>query len=113
MYNRLKKTKITQIKYYDAKHIFIIFHIKDKMLLNFKYIKITKSFKKLNNKYYDSFKIELFIKKQIYPCRLLKIFKTIDNVFYMSLLKLYRKNFEKQFSSIMIKEKEQSKMKFF
>ena len=75
------------------------------MLLNFKNIKITKFYKKLNHKYYDLFKIKLFIKKQIYRFRFFKTFKNIHNVFYVSLLKFYRKNFEKLFLSIIMKKK--------
>ena len=75
------------------------------MLSNFKNIKITKSFKKLNYKYYNLFKIELFRKKQICCFRLFKTFKNSSNVFYESLLKFYPKNFEKPFSSVIIKKK--------
>ena len=80
-------------------------------MLNFTNIKITKLFKKLDHKYYDSFKIELLIKKQIYRFRLFKTFKSIYNVFHVLLLKSHRKSFEKQFSSIMIKKKKQWKIK--
>ena len=52
-------------------------------MLNFKIIKITKLFRKLNYKYYDLFKIELFIKKQIYRFRVFKTFKNIYNEFYV------------------------------
>ena len=106
-----KKSEITQIKYYDAKHILISFNIKNKVLLNFKNIKITRSFQKWNHKYYDLFEIDLFIEKQIYRLRLFKTFKSIYNVFYVLLLKYHRKNFEEQFLSVMIKEKKQWKQK--
>ena len=98
LYDRLKKTKITQVKYYDAKHILMSFNIEKKVLLNFRNIKITKSFKKLNHKYYDSFEIELSIENQIYRLRLFKTFRSIHNVFHVSLLKS---------SSVLMKEKEQ------
>ena len=68
---------------------------------------MTKLFKKLDHKYYDLFEIELFIKKQVYRFRLLKAFKSIHNVVYMSLLKSHRKNCEKQFLSVMIKKEKQ------
>ena len=74
-------------------------------MLNFKSIKITKSFKKLNHPYYVSFEIELFREKRIYRFRLFKTFKNIYNVFYVSLLKFYRKIFEKQASSVIMKKK--------
>ena len=63
---------------------------------------MTKLLKKLNHKYYDSFKIEVFVKKEIYRFHLLKIFKNIYNVFYILLFEFHRKNLEKQFSSIII-----------
>ena len=107
LYNRLKKTKATQIKYYNAKHILMSFNIENTVLLNFRNIKITKSFKKLKHKYYDSFEIKLLIEKQIYRFRLFKSFRSIHNVFHVSLLKSHRKNFEKQFSSVLMKEKKQ------
>ena len=107
LYDRLKKTKVIQAKCYDAKHIFMSFNIENKVLLNFKNIKITKSFKKLNHKYYDLFEIELSIKKQTYRLRLLKTFRSIHNVFYVLLLKSHRKNFEEQSSSVLMKEKKQ------
>ena len=83
------------------------FNIENKVLLNFKNIKITKSFKKLNHKYYDSFEIELSIEKQTYRFRLLKTFRSIHNVFHVSLLKSHRKDFEEQSSSVLIKEEKQ------
>ena len=87
------------------------FNIENKVLLHFRNIKITRSFKKWNHKYYDSFEIELSIEKQIYRFRLLKTFRSIYNVFHVSLLKFHRKNFEDSSSSVLMKEKEQWKMK--
>ena len=83
------------------------FNIENKILLNFRNIKITKSFKKLNYKYYDSFEIKLSIKKQTYRFRLFKIFRSIYNVFHVLLLKFHRSDFEKQFLFVLIKEKKQ------
>ena len=85
------------------------FNIENKVLLNFRNIKITKSFKKLNHKYYNSFKIELSIKKQIYRFRLFKTFRSIYKMFYVSLLKSHRSDFEEQFSSVLMKEKKTMK----
>ena len=109
LYNRLKKTKIIQAKYYDAKHILMSFNIENKVLLNFRNIKNTKLFKKLNYKYYDSFEVELSIKKHIYRFRLFKTFRNIDNVFYVLLLKFHRSDFEEQFLSVLMKEKKTRK----
>ena len=38
--------KITQIKYYDAKHTLMLFNIENKILLKLRNIMITKLFKK-------------------------------------------------------------------
>jgi hypothetical protein len=38
LYERLKKAKENQVKYYDEKHISRIFNVEDKILLNFKNI---------------------------------------------------------------------------
>ena len=51
LYDRLKKTKAIQAKNYDAKHIFMSFNIENKVLINFRNIKIMKLFKKLDHKY--------------------------------------------------------------
>ena len=83
------------------------FNIENKILLNFRNIKITKSFKKLNHKYYNSFKIELSIKKQTYRFRLFKTFRNIHNVFHVSLLKSHRKDFEEQSLFVLMKKEKQ------
>ena len=67
------------------------FNIENKILLNFRNIKITKLFKKLDHKYYDSFEIELSIEKQAYCLRLPKTFRSIHNVFHVSLLEQKKK----------------------
>ena len=89
------------------------FNIENKVLLNFRNIKITKSFKKLNHKYYDLFEVELSIEKQTYRFSLFKIFQSISNVFYVLLLKSHRIDFEEQFLSVLMNKKEQRKMKKF
>ena len=83
------------------------FNIENKILLNFRNIKITKSFKKLDYKYYNSFEIELSIKKQTYRFRLFKTFRNIHNVLHVLLLKSHRNDFEEQFLSMLIKEEKQ------
>jgi hypothetical protein len=57
LYKRLKNAKENQVKYYDKKHIFRIFNVKNKILLNFKNIHTFKLFKKLDHKYYKSFEM--------------------------------------------------------
>ena len=87
------------------------FNIENKVLLNFRNIKITKSIKKLNYKYYDSFEIELSIWKHTYRFRLFNTFRSIHNVFYVSLLKSHRSDFEEQSSSVLMKEEKHWKIK--
>jgi hypothetical protein len=112
LYKRLKETRSNQIKYYDKKHTFRIFNVKDKILLNFKNIHIFKSSKKLDHKYYESFEIEEFIEKQVYKLRLFHTF-WIHNVFHVSLLKSYKERFDDVITSflIMINEEKHDEMK--
>jgi hypothetical protein len=74
LYKRLKKTKENQIKYYDEKHILRIFNVENKILLNFKNIHTFKSFKKLDHKYYESFKMQNLVNKQAYKLNLFHTF---------------------------------------
>ncbi len=112
LYKRLKETKNNQIKYYDEKHTFRIFNVKNKILLNFKNIHIFQSSKKFDHKYYESFEIEKLIEKQVYKLRLSHTFR-IHNVFHVSLLKSYKKRFDDVItsSSIMINEEKHDEMK--
>ena len=100
---QLKKIKKNQIQYYDKKHIFKIYQIKKQILLNSKNFVLNKFIKKLNHKYYDSFEIDKFIKKQIYKLKILKIFCLMHNVFHMSLLKSFKKRIEKTSKFTIIK----------
>ncbi len=112
LYKRLKKTKNNQVKYYDEKHTFRIFNVKNKILLNFRNIHIFKSLKKFDHKYYESFEIEEFIEKQVYKLRLSHTFR-IHNVFHVSLLKSYKERFNDVITSfsIMINEEKHDEMK--
>ena len=57
------------------------------MLLNLKNLILNKFIKKMNYKYYDLFEINKFIKKQSYRLKFFKIFRSMHNVFHVSLLK--------------------------
>jgi hypothetical protein len=109
LYKRLKKTKKNQIKYYDEKHTFRIFNIENNILLNFKNIHTSRSFKKFDHKYYESFEIQNLVKKQTYRLNLSHTFR-IHNVF---LLKSFKKRFDEviTFFSIMINKKRHDEMK--
>jgi hypothetical protein len=81
----LIKVAENQVKYYNLKHISMIYNVDDKVLLNVKNIIFTKSFKKLDYKYYDSYEIIELIKKQAYKLKLSCLLKKIHNVFHVSL----------------------------
>jgi hypothetical protein len=76
------------------------------VLLNVKIIKITKSFKKLNHKYIEFFKVLLSIDKQIYRLRLSKSYDSIYNVFHVFLLESFKARFDESstFLSILVEE---------
>jgi hypothetical protein len=82
----LTKVAENQAKYYNLKHISMIYNVSDKVLLNVKNIIFTKSFKKLDYKYYDSYEIIESIEKQVYRLKLLFLLKEIHNVFHVFLL---------------------------
>jgi hypothetical protein len=75
-----------QFKYYNAKHISKIYAIENKMYLYAKNIKSTRSSKKLDYKYYELYKINMFINKQLYRLKLFANIKKIHNVFHVFLL---------------------------
>ena len=74
---------IEQINYYKKD---VMFKKNDFVFFSNKNIVINKSFKKLNNKMFDSFKI-IFIIDFFYKLKLFKIIK-IYNVFYFKFLDL-------------------------
>jgi hypothetical protein len=112
LYKRLKETRKNQVKYYDEKHTFRIFNVETKILLNFKNIHTSRSFKKLDHKYYESFEMQNLIEKQAYKFNLSHTFR-IHNVFYVFLLKVFKKQFDEMITSfsIMINEKRHDEMK--
>jgi hypothetical protein len=112
LYKRLKKARKNQIKYYDEKHILCIFNVEDKILLNFKNIHTSRSFKKLDHKYYESFEMQNLVKKQTYKFNLFHTFR-IHNVFHVFLLKLFKKWFDEMITSfsIIINEKKHDEVK--
>jgi hypothetical protein len=75
-----------QSKYYDAKHISKVYAIENKMYWCVKNIKSIRSSKKLDYKYYESYKINMFINKQSYRLKLSINMRKIHNVFHVFLL---------------------------
>jgi hypothetical protein len=112
LYKRLKEARKNQIKYYDEKHIFRIFNVEDKILLNFKNIHTSRSFKKFDHKYYESFEMQDLVNKQAYKLNLSHTFR-IHNVFHVSLLKSFKRRFDEVITSfsIMINEKRHDEVK--
>ncbi len=101
-----------QSKYYDAKHISKVYAIEDKMYLCVKNIKSIKSSKKLDYKYYESYKINMFINKQSYRLKLSANMKKIHNVFHVFLLEFCKDLAEKkQTSFIYVNDEKQWKIK--
>jgi hypothetical protein len=82
----------------------MIYNVDDKVLLNVKNIIFTKSFKKLDYKYYDSYEIIELIKKQVYKLKLSFLLKEIHNVFHVSLLKSYLYDLARTFELFSIIE---------
>jgi hypothetical protein len=112
LYKRLKEAKKNQVKYYDEKHTFRIFNVEDNILLNFKNIHTSRSFKKFDHKYYESFKMQNLVKKQTYKLSLSHTFR-IHNVFHVLLLKSFKRRFDEVITSfsIMIDKKRHDEMK--
>jgi hypothetical protein len=101
-----------QSKYYDTKHISKIYAIEDKMYLCVKNIKSTRSSKKLDYKYYESYKINMFIDKQSYRLKLSINMKKIHNVFHVFLFESCKDLAEKkQKSFIYVNDEKQWKIK--
>ncbi len=97
----MKKARKSQAKYYDDKHISRIFNVEDKILLNFKNIHTSRSFKKLDHKYYELFEMQNLVENQTYKFSLFHTFR-IHNVFHVSLLKSFKKEFDKVITSFLI-----------
>jgi hypothetical protein len=101
-----------QLKYYDAKHISKIYAIENKMYLCVKNIKSIQSSKKLDYKYYESYKINMFINKQSYRLKLSANMRKIHNVFLIFLFESCKDLAEKkQTLSIYVDDEKQWKIK--
>jgi hypothetical protein len=101
-----------QSKYYDVKHISKIYANENKVYLCVKNIKSIRSLKKLDYKYYESYKINMFINKQLYRLKLSINMRKIHNVFHVFLLKFCKDLAEKkQTSFIYVNDEKQWKIK--
>ncbi len=103
---------IEQFKYYDAKHTSKIYAIEDKVYLCVKNIRSTRSSKKLDYKYYESYKINMLINKQSYRLKLFANMRKIHNVFHVFLLESCKDLAEKkQTSFIYVNDEKQWEIK--
>jgi hypothetical protein len=101
-----------QFKYYDAKHTSKIYAMRNKVYLCVKNIKSTRSSKKLDYKYYESYKINMLINKQSYRLKLFANMKKIHNVFHVFLLESCKDVAKKkQTSLIYVNDEKQWKIK--
>jgi hypothetical protein len=83
----------------------MIFKPNDKIFLSAKNIRMRKFYKKLTNRYLDSFKISEKINNNVYKLKLLNQYRRLNDSFYMNFLKSYvRKAGEKPPNPILIDE---------
>ena len=107
--NRLKNVKKFQAKYYDKRHNFQFYKIKNRILLSSKNIIFSRFSKKLDFKFYESYEITNFVKKMIYQLTLFKAFqfRNIHDVFYVSLLESYINRLDIDSKSFVIEMKKE------
>ena len=108
---RLKNAKKFQIKYYDRRHSFQFYKIEDRILLSSKNITFSRFSKKLDFKFYKSYKITNFVKKMTYRLTLFKAFqfRNIHDVFHVLLLESYIDRLDIDSKSFVIEMKEEKK----
>ena len=102
-----------QAKHYNKNHKPKTYITGKKVYFNNKNIESTQPAKKLDYKYYESYKIKKLIKKQAYCLKLLPSMK-IHNVFHVSLLEPYtstNKLHNSPSSPIEVKSKKKYKVK--
>ena len=82
---QVKKAVKAQAKYYNVKYKPRIYNIRDMVYLNSKNITLTRPSKKLDFKFYRSYKVNIPVSKQAYCLKLPSSMK-IHNIFHVSLL---------------------------
>src|SRR6266536_3334512 len=87
---RLKQAREIQKKYYNKKHKPIQYQPGDLVMLLSRNITIKRPSKKLDAKFLKPFKIVETKGKQAYKLDLPQTYSRIHNIFYVSLLKLYK-----------------------
>ena len=111
-YLKLKWIQTTRSiqKNYNKKHFHVKFNVDQMMFLNAKNIRSIRSSKKLNYKYYESYRMLKFVERISYKFQLFVIMNEIHDVFHVSLLK-FCKNKNSTASSIFVNEKKNEKSK--
>ena len=110
-YLKLKWIQTTRSveKNYNKKHFHVKFNVDQMMFLNAKNIRSIRSSKKLNYKYYDSYRMLKFVERISYRFQFFAIINEIYNVFYVSFLK-FCKSKNSIVSSIFVNEKKKWKI---
>ena len=88
---RWEEAKETQAKYYNKRHTPIEYSVSELVLLSAQNIKTAQPSKKLGHHRLGPFEIEERIRKQAYRLKLPLRYKSIYNVFHVSLLEPYRR----------------------
>ena len=106
---RLKNAKKSQVKYYDKRHNFQFYKVENRILLSFKNITFNRFSKKLDFKFYESYKITNLVKKMTYRLTLFKAFqfRDIHDVFHVSLLESYINKLDTNSKSFFIEIKKE------
>jgi hypothetical protein len=86
-----RRAKDTQTKYYNEHYTPIEYSVGEMVLLSSQHIKTAQPSKKLGHRRLGPFKIIERIGKQAYRLKLSPRYKSIHNVFYVSLLEPYRR----------------------
>jgi hypothetical protein len=87
---RWQKAANAQVKYYNRKHIALIFKTENLIMLFIKNIKLKNSSQKLSHKFIKSFRIVETMNKQVYRLILLSFYR-IHDVFHVFYLKSYKR----------------------
>jgi hypothetical protein len=85
-----QKTANAQVKYYNRKHIALIFKTENLIMLSIKNIKLKNSNQKFSHKFIESFHIVETMNKQIYRLIFFSFYR-IHDVFHVFYLKSYKR----------------------
>jgi hypothetical protein len=86
-----RRTKEAQAKGYNQRHLPVQYTVGERVLLSAKNIKTTQPSKKLSHRWLGPFEVTQRIGKQAYQLKLPPRYKSIHNVFHVSLLERYQR----------------------